>query len=131
MARKTQKRAATTRRRSYQPQDLLLAGIGAISLGRKQIANAYSQGFDGVVELTDRTQEVVQSAVSTLNDQVADIRKRAVSLRKQVEKQVAGLRKQARTSLVPVLARLGVKPVPTRRPSPRAAVAATRRRTAA
>lgn len=131
MARKTQKRATTAGRRTYQPQDLLLAGIGAFSLGRKQIANAYVSGFDGVVELTDRTQEVVQAAASTLGQQVADIQKRAVSLRKQFGKQVDGFRKQAQTTLAPVFARLGVKIGPQRRKVTRTRAVAKRSRRAA
>ncbi|OGT59130.1 MAG: hypothetical protein A3E01_20040 [Gammaproteobacteria bacterium RIFCSPHIGHO2_12_FULL_63_22] len=131
MARKTQKRATTAGRRTYQPQDLLLAGIGAFSLGRKQIANAYVSGFDGVVELTDRTQEVVQAAASTLGQQVADIQKRAVSLRKQFSKRVEGFRKQAQTTLAPVFARLGVKIGPQRRKATRSRAIAKRSRRAA
>lgn len=131
MARKTQKRVTTAGRRTYQPQDLLLAGIGALSLGRKQIASAYVSGFDGVVELTDRTQEVVQAAASTLGQQVADFQKRAVSLRKQLEKQVDGFRKQAQTSLAPVFARLGVKIAPQRRKATRSRTVAKRSRRAA
>lgn len=131
MARKTQKRATTANHRSYQPQDLLLAGIGAVSLGRKQIASAYVSGFDGVVELTDRTQEAVQAAASSLGQQVAVIQKRAVSLRKQLEKRVEGFRKQAQASLAPVFARLGVKAAPQRRKATRTRAAAKRVRRAA
>lgn len=131
MARKTQKRATTGSRRTYQPQDLLLAGIGAFSLGRKQIASAYVNGFDGVVELTDRTQEAVQAAATTLGQQVADIQKRAVSVRKQLERQVEAFRKQAQSSLAPVFARLGVKIAPQRRKATRSrAVPKSRRRAA-
>lgn len=135
MARKTQKRTTTAGSRTYQPQDFLLAGIGAFSLGRKQIASAYVSGFDGVVDgvvdLTDRTQEAVHSATSTLGQQVADIQKRAVSLRKQLEKQVEGIRKQAKTRLAPVLARFGVKLAPQRRKATRTTTAAKRTRRAA
>ena len=131
MARKTQKRATTGGRRTYQPQDLLLAGIGAFSLGRKQIASAYVNGFDGVVELTDRTQEVVQAAASTLGQRVADIQKRAVSLRRQLAKRVEGFRKQAQSSLAPVFSRLGVKIGPQRRKATRSRAVPKRSRRAA
>lgn len=130
MARKTQKRATTGSRRTYQPQDLLLAGIGAFSLGRKQIASAYVNGFDGVVELTDRTQEAVQAAATTLGQQVADIQKRAVSVRKQLERQVEAFRKQAQSSLAPVFARLGVKIAPQRRKATRSRAVPKSRRAA-
>lgn len=131
MARKTPKRSTSAVRRTYQPQDLLLASLGAFSLGRKQIANAYVSGFDGVVELTDRTQEVVQAAASTLGQQVADVQKRAISLRKQLEKQVEGIRKQAQASLAPVFARLGVKVSSPRRKAVRTRTVAKRTRRAA
>ena len=127
MARNTQKRTTTAGSRTFQPQDFLLAGIGAVSLGRKQIASAYVGGFDGVVDLTDRTQEAVQAATSTFVQQVADIQKRAVSLRKQLQKKVEGIRKQAKTSLTPVLARFGVKLAPQRRKATRTATKRTRR----
>lgn len=142
MARKIQKRAAPARNRVYQPQDLLLAGIGAFSLGRKQIANAYANGFDNVVDLTDRTQEAVQAAASSIGEQAADYRRKVVSLRKQVDKrvvvmrkqvdqQVELLRKQAQATLAPVLAKLGVKMKPARRKATRAQPAAKRARKAA
>ena len=126
MARKTQTRASTSRRRNYQPQDLLLAGIGAVSLGGKQIASAYVSGFDGVIDLTDRTQEVVQAAASSIGQQVAEIQKRAVSIGKRLEKRVDGFRKQAQTRLAPVFARLGVKLAPQRRKATRTRTAAKR-----
>lgn len=142
MARKIQKRAAPARNRVYQPQDLLLAGIGAFSLGRKQIASAYENGFDNVVDLTDRTQEAVQAAAASIGEQAADYRRKVVSLRKQVDKrvvvirkqvdqQVEVLRKQAKAKLAPVLAKLGVKMKPARRKATRAQPAAKRARKAA
>ena len=131
MARKTQKRASSASRRTYQPQDLLLAGIGAVSLGRKQIADAYISGFDGVVELTDRTQEVAQAAASSVGQHVVVLQRHAASLRKQLAKQVEGFRKQAQASLAPVLARLGMKSAPQRRKAARPRTAAKRVRRAA
>lgn len=142
MARKIQKRTAPARNRAYQPQDLLLAGIGAFSLGRKQIASAYANGFDNVVDLTDRTQEAVQAAAASISEQAADYRKKVVSLRKQVDKRVVVIRKQvdqqvelfrkqAQAKLAPVLAKLGVKVAPARRKTSRAKPAAKRARKAA
>lgn len=105
MARKTSKRKAQAPRRKFQPQDLLLAGIGAVSLGKKQCQEAYANGFDGVAQLRDRTQEAVLAAVSSINQQVQH------------------LGQQAQARLAPVLARFGIaKPVrraPARR-KPRA-----------
>lgn len=142
MARKTYKRTAPARNRAYQPQDVLLAGIGAVSLGRKQIVSAYANGFDNVVDLADRTQGVVKTAASSISGKAADYAKKVVSLRKQVDKRVVvlrkqvdtkveGLRKQAKATLAPVLAKLGVKAKPARRKVTRAKPAAKRTRKAA
>lgn len=90
MARKTSKRKAQAPRRKFQPQDLLLAGIGAVSLGKKQFLEAYSTGFEGVAELRDRTQDALLAAVGSINQQV----------------QCFGQQAQAR--LAPVLARFGI-----------------------
>lgn len=110
MARKTNKRPAQARRRNFQPQDLLFAGIGAVSLGRKQFLEAYSTGFEGVAELRERTQEAIQAAVCSFNAQVQEIGQ------------------QAQARLAPVLARFGVaKP---RRAPARRKTAARRRKSA-
>ncbi len=52
MARKTSKRQASPSRKSpFQPRDLLLAGLGAVSLGKKEVsklgsrAKALAQSF--------------------------------------------------------------------------------------
>ena len=67
MARKTIKRSASAARHSqFQPQDLLLAGIGAVSLGRKQVIEAYANGFEGVAELRNQAEHAVQSAAKVL-----------------------------------------------------------------
>ena len=142
MARKIQNRKAPARNRAYQSQDLLLAGIGAVSLGRKQIISAYANGFDNVVDLADRTQEAVQAAASSISGQAADYAKKVVALRKQVDKRIVvlrtqvdskveGLRKQAKATLAPMLAQLGVKKAPVRRKATRAKPAAKRVRKAA
>ena len=138
MARKIQKRVTHARNRAYQPQDLLLAGVGAISLGRKQIFSAYSNGFDNVVDLVDRTQDVVRAVSGSITEQAADYAKKVVSLRKHLEKRVVvlrkqldaraeTLRKQVQAALDPVLAKLA----PPRRKLARAKPPAKRSRKAA
>ena len=66
-----------------------------------------------------------------MRQQVADIQKRAVFLRKQIAKRVEGFRKQAQSSLAPVFSRLGVKIGPQRRKATRSRTAAKRTRRAA
>jgi hypothetical protein len=120
MARKTIKRPASAAKHSqFQPQDLLLAGIGAVSLGRKQVIEAYANGFEGVAELRSQAEHAVQSAAKTLNGKVIQLRKqaeaKATPLAKKVIKLADEAKAQAKTRLAPVLARLGVKKAPAKR----------------
>lgn len=108
MARKTNIRKAQAPRRKFQPQDVLLAGLGAASLGRKQLLQAYATGFEGIADLRDRTQEAVLAAVDSINQQVQEF----------------GLQAQAR--IAPMLARLGVSR-PVRAPARRKARAGSRK----
>ena len=122
MARKTSKQPASTGKRiQFQPQDLLLAGIGAVSLGSKQVIEAYANGYEGVAELRNRAEHAVQSATKTLNGKVIQLRKQAEATAAPVAKKVIKLadeaKAQAQSRLAPVLARLGVKKAPTRRPA--------------
>jgi hypothetical protein len=108
MARKTSSRKAPSALHNYQSRDFLLAGLGAVSLGRKQLIQAYANGFDGAIALRERTQEAVQAAASTFTDQVGELRKQAGSF----SKQAAQLREKAQAkiapAIAPVLARFGV-----------------------
>jgi len=120
MARKTIKRSAPAARHSqFQPQDLLLAGIGAVSLGRKQVIEAYANGFEGVAELRNQAEHAVQSAAKSFNGKVIQLRKQAESkaapLAKKVIKLADEAKAQAKTRLAPVLAKLGVKKAPAKR----------------
>jgi hypothetical protein len=122
MARKTIKRPASAARHTqFQPQDLLLAGIGAVSLGRKQVIEAYANGFEGVAELRNQAEHAVQSAAKTFNGKVIQLRKqaeaKAAPLAKKVIKLADEAKAQAQTRLAPVLAKFGVKKAPARRPA--------------
>jgi hypothetical protein len=71
MARKTSKRNKTpSPRRDFQPQDVLFAGIGAASLGRKRLREACAGGLEGVASLRDRTQDALLVAVGNACQQV-------------------------------------------------------------
>ena len=136
MARKSIKRPASSARRpQFQPHDLLLAGIGAVSLGRKQVIQAYANGFEGVAELRSRAEDAVQTAAKTLNGKVIALRKQAKAKAAPVQKKVLALaseaKAQARTRLAPVLASLGLKPARARRSPARKKPAAARSRKAA
>ncbi len=98
MARKTVSRKTTaTRRSDFQPRQLLMAGLGAVSLGRKQAIKSYSQATGEIGNLRDRTETVMKEAEAA-----------ARSLRKKVEGKVLQFRKTTEKQLAPVLARFGV-----------------------
>ena len=108
MARKTSRRTTPAARHTYQSRDFLLAGIGAVSLGRKRIIQAYADGFDGAIALRERTQEAVQAAASTFTDQVSELRKQAGNVGKQAAKFRAQAQAKIAPAIAPVLARFGV-----------------------
>lgn len=134
MARTTKTRRAAPRstpRTDLQPRELLLAGLGALSLGRKQAIKSYAEGYEGLADLRSRAEAAVQEAVENVNGQVVDLRKtvknQVAGLRKQAKAKVAPVQKkvvalatearaQAETRLAPVLAKLGVKKA-SRRPA--------------
>lgn len=120
MARKTVSRKTTAIRRSeFQPRQLLLAGLGAVSLGRKQAIKSYSQATGEIGNLRVRSESVVKEAEAA-----------ARSLRKQVEGKVLQFRKTTEKQLAPVLARFGVNApakAPTKAAAKRASAPAKRR----
>lgn len=133
MARKTIKRnAPAAARAQFQPHDLLLAGIGAVSLGRKQVIDIYANGFEGIADLRERAQDAVDSAAKSLNGKVTALRKQAKAKAAPVQKQVIALateiKAQAQSRLGPVLVKLGVAKAPTRRRAAPRKATATRAR---
>ena len=122
MARKTVSRKTTaTRRSEFQPRQLLLAGLGAVSLGRKQAIKSYSQATGEIGNLRVRSETVMKEAEAA-----------ARSLRKQVEGKVLQFRKTTEKQLAPVLARFGVNagvkaPVPAASKAKSASAPAKRR----
>ena len=103
MARKSRPRPAPAARFNPQPRDLLLAGIGAVSLGRKRLMREYTTGFRGVQAIGERAQDAVFAAAATLDDQLAVLARKAARWRKQA----VTLRDQAQYRFAPVLERLG------------------------
>ena len=136
MARKTSKRpVSTARRNKFQPHDLLLAGIGAVSLGRKQAADFYANGFEGVAVLGELAGDAVQSAARSVGKKVSALRKQAKAKTAPARKQMLAFaneaKAQARQRLAPVLSRLGVTKTPARRTPARKKAKAVRSRRAA
>lgn len=107
-------RSTTTRRRSprkieVSPRTVLLAGIGAASLGRKQAIKS----IDGLAELPDVIRQRADDAAREAGSRVAKFRKQAKARLAPVKKQVAGFAQQAQaefeTRFAPVLVKLGAK----------------------
>lgn len=123
MARKSTRRPAPAATRTqFQPQDLLLAGIGAVALGRKQIGRVYANGFEGIAELRDRAQDAAYGVAQSLNGTALALRKQAVAkvapVRKQLGALAAEAQAQARTKVAPLLARLGIKAAAVKKRAP-------------
>ena len=120
MARKTRKRPAPVAgSRHYQARDVLLAGLGAVSLGRKQVIAAYANGFEGILDLGVAAETSVKHAVKQAGKAVSG---KVVALRRQaapVQKKVEGLAREARARisqrLAPALSKLGVKKAAAKR----------------
>jgi hypothetical protein len=125
-------------------RDLLLAGIGAVSLGRKQAIDSYQNFGQNAAELGER----VSGSIKNFEKEGQKLRKQAKTkvekLRQQAEAQIVPIRKkvlavvtearaQAEARLGPVLGRFGVKMAPKKRaatkraPAKKAAAKRTRR----
>lgn len=118
---------AATRHPEYKSRDFLLAGIGAVSLGRKQAIQSYAEAVQGVGELRERVQDAFENA----NSQVALLRKQARSriapVQKQVETLVKQAKGQAQARLAPMLAKFGVKQPVAKKPVARKTAKRARR----
>ena len=121
MVRSTPTRRRRTRKTEVSPRTLVLAGIGAASLGRKQALKS----IDGLAELPGTIRLRAEDAAREAGKSVAQLRKQAKARLAPVKKQVSGFAQQAQaefeTRFAPVLVKLGAKP-----PAKRAARKTTR-----
>lgn len=112
MARKNPSRPASAARNSrsaqrmadHGPRDFLLAGIGAVSLGRKRLLSAYANGFQELAVVRDRAQEAMISAAASLDEKVDALRRRA----DRWQAQARAYRDQVEHRFGPVLGELGL-----------------------
>lgn len=111
MAPKSRPRPAPATRFNSRPRELLLAGVGAVSLARKQVLSAYANGFQGVHVLRDRAQDAVLAAAAVLDRQLVAVADRADRLRKQANE----LRAQAEHRFEPILVEWGIR-APAKKP---------------
>jgi len=129
MASKSKSRPAPRRSTQFQPQDLLFAGIGAVSLGRKQaralVAKAAPAARDPIPYGPDAKVET--------GYYFRDVQGPGLDGAKEAEAKVlefvAKAQTKARKQLAPVLAKLGIKAKAA--PKPRARKKAPARRRAA
>jgi len=109
MTRSTPIRRRTPRKTEVSPRTVLLAGIGAASLGRKQAIKS----IDDLAELPETLRQRAEVAARDAGSRVARFRKQAKAKLAPVRKQVAGFAQQAQaefeTRFAPVLVKLGAK----------------------
>jgi len=109
MTRSTPIRRRTPRKTEVSPRTVLLAGIGAASLGRKQAIKS----MDDLAELPETLRQRAEVAARDAGSRVARFRKQAKAKLAPVRKQVAGFAQQAQaefeTRFAPVLVKLGAK----------------------
>ena len=119
MASKSKSRPAPRRATTFQPQDLILAGIGAVSLGRKEAQRLYAKAGPAA-----------RLAVAYARDAQEQGRLVADEARAKVVSLAAKAQNDAQKKLAPVLAKLGIKPKAAARPHARKKAAPRRRRAA-
>jgi hypothetical protein len=99
MATRTQNKRAARRpapRQEFNPRALLLAGVGAVSLGRKQAIRSIDEAGENVAALRKRVDASVKSFESRAKKLTRQAEGDFLRLRKQAEGKVAQLRKQAK-----------------------------------
>ena len=123
MATRTQKTRATKRtapRTELKSRDLLLAGVGAVSLGRKQAIRSIEEAGQTVAGLRKRFDATIKNAESQARKlrkqtegDVARLKKQAqgkvAALRKQAEGDVARLKKQAQAQVAQLRKQAGAQ----------------------
>ena len=90
-----------TKKTEAGSRDLLLAGIGAVSLGRKKAISGYANALQNVVDFS-----------TYLNDSVKNGEKTAKKLRKQAETKFNQLNKQAQTEGAKIQKQIKAKVAP-------------------
>jgi vacuolar-type H+-ATPase subunit H len=123
MATRTPKKGAPKRatpRTKLEPRDLLLAGVGAVSLGRKQAIRSIEGAGQTVAGLRKRFDATIKNAETQARKlrkqtegDVARLKKQAqgkvAALRKQADGEVARLRKQAQTQVAQLRKQAGAQ----------------------
>jgi hypothetical protein len=83
-------------------RDFVLAGIGAVSLGRKQAIASYQSFGQNAADFSERVGDSIRSFETSAKNLRKQAETKVVKLRKQAEAKVVKLRKQAQAQIVPV-----------------------------
>ena len=119
MASKSKSRPAARRSTPFQPQDLILAGIGAVSLGRKEARRLYAKAGPAARLAVAYARDAQEQAVLAASDAQAKVLNLAARAQSDAQKKLA-----------PVLAKLGIKAKAAAKPRARKKAAPRRRRAA-
>ena len=111
----------TPNRRSARPtgRELVLAGIGAVSLARKQARAAAAAAGERAVALREAAAAEGERVRGRIESRVADARKAIVPLVDQLGEHATRLAAKAPSGLQPLLDRIGlVQPKPVKKKAP-------------
>ena len=122
MASKSKSRPAPRRTTPFQPQDLILAGIGAVSLGKKEAKRLYAKAGPAARLAVAYARDAQEQGRLAADEAKAKVISLAAKAQSDAQKKLAPV-------LAPVFARLGIKAKAA--PKPRAKKSAARRRRAA
>jgi hypothetical protein len=130
MARKSKSRPAPRRASQFKPQDLLFAGIGAVSLGRKQARALYAKAGPAARDAVAYVRDAKAETGYYFRDAQEQGLKAAKEAEARVLEFVARAQSKARKQLAPVLAKLGIKAKAAAKPRARKKAPARRRKAA-
>ena len=128
MASKSKSRPASRRAPQFQPQDLFFAGIGAVSLGRKQAARLYAKAGPAARLAVAYARDAQEQAAYAASDAQAKILEFVSNAK--VRELAAKAKSDVKKQLAPVLAKFGIVTKAAPKPRARKKAPARRRRAA-
>jgi len=112
MTRQVKARRVTTRK-SFQPRDFWLAGLGAASLARKQVLSSYSLLVARAQTLRAQSSKAVVDTLGNADATLSNVREtvldRTTAAQARAGEVIGQVRSAAESALAPVLARFGIK----------------------
>jgi dsDNA-specific endonuclease/ATPase MutS2 len=113
-----QKKRAARRiapRQEFNPRDLLLAGVGAVSLGRKQAIRSIEEAGDNAAALRKQVDASVKSLEAKARAFTRQAEGEFTRLSKQAKARVAKLRKQAEATATQLRKQASLQVAPLQR----------------